>query len=298
MPLLRNARAGLLEIKRILEEVLHQLPSGSPETTRRLIERATQVYNDNRACAGAQRQASQRSRKRSAALFLEVEDLEKTVDRLFEQISRQPLSAESTASAPPASPVRQAVASPVQSVEAQPAVAAVPVNENEKAYAQVLERVTRVNLQSYVSLGQVDTIKGLREAVIQQVGRLKNQQQLPTPVLTEILLKAYHRITGALEHGQFHAFAKTLEEKPSRGMRALGVLLIALGLALITAGLLLTPITIGTSAMVAIASAEVLISGTCLAAGYGFFSCRRPSAISNTLLAIDDELLMEGTYAS
>ncbi|KTD59339.1 VipE [Legionella santicrucis] len=151
-----------------------------------------------------------------------------------------------------------------------------PLVQYKKSLQKLKEQLQQDTLDS--------KIREHAQKVVSQIEALKTQGKDSIVDLTKILNNTQALLKGEMTVKNYQTEAKTVQGKPSTGMKILGGLMIALGLAVAAVGVALAVTGIGVVAGAVTAAVGVGV----LAAGIGIFAKGRQSGLSKAM----DELAL------
>ena len=167
------------------------------------------------------------------------------------------------------------------------------MSQEEQAYTDAFNQ-----LNTFKTVPPSHRIDEAVSKLIQQVEQLKGKEK--TTELTEALQKTHLLLTGAMDKHTYNELAKTMQGKPSGGLKMLGGIMIALALAVAAAAFVFAPTLLGVAAAVGLSgqaatiATGAVVATTCSALagpGIGFFAkgfqqkglCESMTHLSQTL---------------
>ena len=121
------------------------------------------------------------------------------------------------------------------------------------------------------------------DELIAHIKKLKKDGKEPTSELIEALTKTHLRLTDKLSSERYKEYANTVQGKSSVGLKILGGLMVALGIAAIVAGAALLPAAAG----IAIGFTGLLLG----AGGIGLFAINRQKGLAKAIYNINEAKL-------
>ena len=128
-----------------------------------------------------------------------------------------------------------------------------------------------------------------------QVERLKNEASEPVPVLTDVLNVTYQRLIGEFNPVDYEKIANTMQGKASMGMKVLGGIMLALGIAVAALGIVFSPVLVLATATVMSTTAAIALTGVAVGStsaslaipGVGFFAQGLQTGLSKAMCDVD-----------
>ena len=246
------------------------------EHERQATEQAAQVERERLATE----QAAQIERERLATDHAAQINLDRLTAERTAQIKRERLAAEE----PPSNKKERPAPRKKTKAMYHPKVTDSAKHDEMRAYIKALNQLIQLKYPAELN-------KPLKK-LIAHINKLHQEGKEPTSELIEALTKTHQRLTGKISPQLYTEYANTVQGKSSTGLKILGGLMIALGLAVLTLGVVIVPALMVITSATATAGISIGATGLLLSVGgVGFFVRGKQKGLSKALSDVNQARL-------
>ena len=264
-------QAAQVERERLATEQAAQI-----ERERLATEQAAQIERERLATE----QAAQIERERLATEQAAQINLDRLTAERTAQIKRERLAAEE----PPSNKKERPAPRKNTKAMYHPKVTDSAKHDEMRAYIKALNQLIQLKYPAELN-------KPLKK-LIAHINKLHQEGKEPTSELIEALTKTHQRLTGKISPQLYTEYANTVQGKSSTGLKILGGLMIALGLAVLTLGVVIVPALMVITSATATAGISIGATGLLLSGGgVGFFVRGKQKGLSKALSDVNQARL-------